>query len=226
VLSADNLASIESDGRELGRIAAASPDLPVPQYPGWTLDDLLYHTAGVHGRTMLVCRERAEERVQSPRCPEGMSVLAWYQQTLEGLLAVFRDSDPTIRVWGFGSQPTIGFWERRMVIETGVHRRDASQAVGDESPISDLVATSGLDEFGEMWLPYLGEVSPLTVVAVDLARAWEFGGAEGPTLEGTGSDIYLRLMSRPTSVELPSDWAKAVDGMAPPPKPDRAPRPT
>jgi uncharacterized protein (TIGR03083 family) len=226
VLSAENLASIEGDGRELGRIATGAPDVLVPQYPGWTLDDLIYHTAGVHGRTMIVCRERAQERVQSPRCPEGMSVIAWYQRTLEDLLGVFRDSDPTIGVWGFGPQPTIGFWERRMVIETGVHRRDAAQAMGEESPISELVAVSGLDEFGEMWLPYLGEVRPLTVVAVDLERTWVFGGSDGPIVEGTASDIYLRLMSRPTAVELPSDWGNAVDGLAPPPKPDRAPRPT
>jgi hypothetical protein len=142
------------------------------------------------------------------------------------MLAVFRASDPTTPVWGFGPNPTIGFWERRMVIETGVHRWDASQALGEPEPLSELVAVSGLDEFGEMWLPYLGEVGPLTIEAVDLGRTWHFGGEGGQIVEGSASDHYLRLMSRPGLVMLPEGWAKAVDGLAPPPKPDRSPRPT
>ena len=226
MLSADHLASIEAEGRELGRSANSAPDRPVPQYPGWSLDDLLYHTAATHGRTLIVCRDGATERVQSPRCPEGVSTIDWYEETLAGMLAVFRGTDPTTPVWGFGPNPTIGFWERRMVIETGVHRWDASQALGEARPLSDLVAVSGLDEFGEMWLPYLGEVRPLTVNAVDLGRTWHFGGEDGHIVAGPASDLYLRLMSRPGSVVLPEDWAAAVDGLAPPPKPDRSPRPT
>jgi hypothetical protein len=154
-----------------------------------------------------------------------MTVPEWYQQTLDELLEVLGGSDPSTLVWGFGPAPTIGFWERRMVIETGVHLRDANQALGEEAGISDLVAVSGLDEFGEMWLPYLGEVGPLTVRATDLDREWRFGDGDGALVEGSASDLYLRLMSRPTPVRLPDDWALAVDGLAPPPRPERAPRP-
>jgi uncharacterized protein (TIGR03083 family) len=226
VLSAEYIASIEAEGRDLGRSASRSPEVPVPQYPGWSLDDLLYHIAATHGRTLIVCRDRASERVPSPRCPEGVATIDWYSETLEGMIAVFMATDPATPVWGFGPNPTIGFWERRMVIETGVHRWDASQALGDESPLSDLVAVSGLDEFGEMWLPYLGEVGPLTLEAIDLGRTWHFGGEGGHIVAGSASDLYLRLMSRPAPVVLPADWAEAVDGLAPPPKPDRSPRPT
>jgi hypothetical protein len=38
-------------------------------------------------------------------------------------------------------------------------------------------------------------------------------------IEATASDLYLRLMSRPSPVVLPDEWAQAVDGLAPPPKP-------
>ncbi|MCI0426062.1 MAG: maleylpyruvate isomerase family mycothiol-dependent enzyme [Actinobacteria bacterium] len=213
--------TIEIEGRELARIVVADPGAAVPQYPGWTLDDLLYHTTGTLGRTVIVCRELAQERVHSPRCPGGMRVPEWYEQTLGDLLAVFRETDPTTTVWGFGPDPTIGFWERRMAIETGVHRRDAAQAAGAETPLLDLVAVSGLDEFAEMWLPYLGDVQPLTLTATDLDRTWRFGGDDGTQVRGTASDIYLRLMARSGGVTLPEDWARAVDGLAPPPKPHR-----
>ena len=106
-----------------------------------------------------------------------------------------------------------------MVIETGVHRWDAYQAFGEEDRLTDLVATSGLDEFGEMWFPRLEDVVTLEMTAGDVERTWVFGdGAPAASAEGAVSDLYLRLMSRPSAVELPADWAAAVDGLAPPPK--------
>jgi hypothetical protein len=113
-----------------------------------------------------------------------------------------------------------------MVIETGVHRWDGSQACREKTSLTDHVAEAGLDEFGPMWLQYLGEVGPMTMRATDLDRTWSYGTGGGDIVEGTASDLYLRLMSRPSPVELPSAWATAVDGLTPPPKPDRSPRPT
>ncbi|HEX6222371.1 MAG TPA: hypothetical protein VF115_14870, partial [Acidimicrobiia bacterium] len=121
--------------------------------------------------------------------------------------------------WGFGPTPSVGFWERRMVIETGVHRWDAAQAFEEEDRLIDNVARSGLDEFGHMWLPHLGDVQTLEVTATDLDRTWAYGdGFPTASVEGTASDLYLRLVSRPSPVSLPDDWAAAVDGLAPPPK--------
>jgi uncharacterized protein (TIGR03083 family) len=127
--------------------------------------------------------------------------------------------DPETRVWGFVPGSTLGFWENRMVIETGVHRWDAEQATGRNEKLTDLVARRGLDEFGDMWLPMLGDVPTLECVATDLDESWTYGeGVPAVRVEGTASDLYLRLMSRPSPVELPEDWAGAVDGLKPPPK--------
>jgi hypothetical protein len=57
-------------------------------------------------------------------------------------------SDPSARVWAFGlDRSTIGFWERRMVIETEVHRWDAAEAVDDARDLTTRVALAGLQEF-------------------------------------------------------------------------------
>jgi hypothetical protein len=86
--------------------------------------------------------------------------------------------------------------------------------------LTDVVALSGLNEFETMWLPRLGELPVLEVKAVDLGRAWMFAsGSPLRTVTGTASDLYLRLMSRPSPVELPLQWAAAVDALEPPPKP-------
>lgn len=219
MLSAENLAAIESEGRRLGQAARRDPGKPVPQYPGWTLADLASHTASIHGRTAKICRELPSDRVSAPRLPEGQDPVDWYEETLDEMLQALTGADPDAECWGLVPHSTVGFWERRMVVETGVHRWDAYQAHGEEDRLTDLVARSGLDEFGEMWLPYLGDVQTLAVTATDLERTWEYGeGAPAASIEGSASDLFLRLMSRPASVVLPDDWTSAVDGLAPPPK--------
>lgn len=216
---AENLVSIESEGRRLSAAARSSPDGGVPQYPGWTLSDLAAHTASIHGRTVLICRDRPKERISAPRLPEGMDPIDWYDLTLEEMLAALREADPETPAWAFGPEQTLGFWERRMVIETGVHRWDAEQAVGRDEKLTDHVARSGLDEFDTMWHPQLGELPTMMVVATDLGQTWVYGeGDPAHTIEGTASDLYLRLVSRPSPTDLPPEWAEAVDGLPPPPK--------
>lgn len=219
MLLAENLASIESEGRRLSMAARSNPEGEVPQYPGWTLADLASHTASIHGRTVLICQQLPQERISAPRLPEGKNPIDWYDETLEDMLAALRDMEPGTRVWGFGPDPTLGFWETRMVIETGIHRWDAEQAVGRDEKLTDHVARSGLDEFPIMWHPHMGDLPTLEVSATDLERSWVYGEGEAEhQVQGTGSDIYLRLVSRPSEVELPVEWAEAVDGLAPPPK--------
>lgn len=219
MLLAENLAGIEAEGRRLGLAARRDPERSVPQYPDWTLADLVSHTASIHGRTVLICRDLPTERISAPRLPEGKDVLDWYEETLDDMLDALRDIDPTSPCWAFGPEPNAGFWERRMVIETGVHRWDAYQAFAEEDRLTDLVARTGLDELPHMWLPQLGDVQTLQVTATDFGETWVYGeGDPTASVKGTASDLYLRLVARPAPIELPEDWARAVDGLAPPPK--------
>lgn len=219
MLSAENLDVIRSEGRRILELARRDPDRVVPQYPDWTMADLLSHIGSILGRSTLICRERPTERISAPRPPEGSDVLDWYEATLAEMLTTLEESDPDTPVWGFWPGPCIGLWERRMVVEAGVHRWDAEQAFGEPEPLLDLVAVSGLDEFTDMWLPRMGEVPALEVKALDLGRDWVLGsGTPGASVSGTASDLYLRLMSRASGVELPQEWAAAVDALEPPPR--------
>jgi len=218
VLSVENLSVIEAEGARILELGRRNPDLSVPQYPEWTVRDLISHTASIHGRTTLVCQTLPLKRISAPRLPEGADELDWYEETLAGMLASLRAADPTSEVWAFDSVGTIAFWERRMVVETGVHRWDAEQAFGEPDPLLDEVSRAGLDEFPVMWLQHLGELPPLQLRATDLDETWVYGTDHPEQIvEGTASEIYLRLMAR-QGVELPESWAKAIDRMAPPPK--------
>lgn len=219
MLSAENLAAIESEGRRLGALMRREPGRSVPQYEGWTLSDLAVHTAAVHGRTAQVVRDLPTERVSAPNLPDGADPIDWYDQTLEDMLAALAAADPAAECWGFGADTTVGFWERRMVIETGLHRWDAAQAFGEEDRLVYSVAKAALEEYPEMWLPRLEGLPALRIQASDPEVDLILGDGEPTaTISGSASDIYLRLMSRPSSVTLPDAWAQAVDSLDPPPK--------
>jgi len=219
VLSAENIATIRSEGRRLARFAWEGPGCEVQQYPGWSLADLASHVGSILGRTARICREASQEKVSAPRLPEGRDPIDWYEQVLDDTLEALTEADPETRVWTFDAEGKLGFWERRMVVEVGVHRWDAQRALGEPDPLTDRVATLGLGEVEPLWLQHLGDVQTLEAAAVDLGRSWTYGSGEpSARVEGTGSELVLRILSRPSSVVLPDDWAAAVDGLAPPPK--------
>ncbi|MGI9609262.1 MAG: maleylpyruvate isomerase family mycothiol-dependent enzyme [Acidimicrobiia bacterium] len=216
--SAENLEAIQRDGALILQLALRDPESPVPHYPEWDMRDLVSHTASIHGRTAVISETLPKERVSAPRLPSGADVFEWYAETLSRMLDALRAADSGATVWSFSTDHSIAFWERRMVVETGVHRWDAESSFGEEGPLETLVAVQGLDEYAQMWLPQVEPLPPLEAVALDLERTWRFGdGRPELRVEGTASDIYLRLMSRP-GVDLPEVWADAVDGLARPRK--------
>lgn len=216
---ADTLAIIESEGKRILELGRDDLARPVPQYPDWTMGGLLAHTGAILGRTSLICRDLLTERPQSPRPGDDDDVADWFEERLDEVLAVFGECDPTAPVWGFVPEPTVGMWINRMLIEVGIHRWDAEQAFAEPAPLLAEVAEAGLDEFGTMWFPRLGQLDALALTATDLGRHWHHGeGAPASSIEAPASEIYLRLMSRPSSVELPDDWAAAVDSLEPPPR--------
>lgn len=216
---AEPLELIANEGERLLALAREDPQRPVNQYPEWTMSDLLAHTGSILGRTTAVCRDRIQERPKSPRMDEGEEALGWFEGRISEMIEVLQTSDLDVPVWGFGPNPSIGFWIRRMLIEVGLHRWDAEQSFGRPIPLLDEVAVAGLDEFPEMWLPRLGQVPTIELEANDLGRKWIYGSGDPVhTIIGSGSDEYLRLMSRPSPISLPESWEDAVGSLAPAPR--------
>jgi len=216
VSTSSNLAVIEREGRRIIEYARQDPDRIVPQYPTWTLRDLAMHVASIHGRTAAVCQTLPQDRISSPQPPQGMDPFDWAEQMLADMVGAMDSADLDVVVWGFGSDPTLRFWERRMVIETGVHRWDAQGALESPDPLMREVATDGLDEFTDMYLGRLGDVPTIELVATDLGRSWRYGpGEPEATIRGTASELFLRLMSRP-GPPLPTAWEQAVDALGSP----------
>ena len=59
-------------------------------------------------------------------------------------------------MWTWSHRQEAGFFIRRMVHETAVHRWDAEGAAGTTSPIDPPLASDGIDEYFELAVPRLG----------------------------------------------------------------------
>ena len=211
-----DLAAIEYEGWRLIELGRQTPERVVPQYPTWTMRDLVVHTAEVHGRTAAVCESLPAERIAVAELPQEADPFEWAAEQLARMLEGLAMADPDAHVWTFVDDPALRFWIRRMVVETGVHRWDAHSAVGEPVELLTTVSRHGLDEFAALYLPRLDDVQTIELSATDLGRSWRYGPGE-PTarIQGEASDLFLRLMSRP-GVELPADWAAAVDALGSP----------
>ena len=215
-MAKSDLEVIEYEGWRIIELGRQTPERRVPQYPTWTLRDLVVHVGGVHGRTATICETLPAERIPTSKPSADEDPFEWAAMELARMLAGLAEADPTAEVWTFVDDPALSFWTRRMVIETGVHRWDAQGAVADPAPLIDRVASYGLDEFDALYLPRLGTLPALELQATDLERTWRFGeGESGSIVSGPASDLFLRLMSRP-GVALPTAWEQAVDALGSP----------
>jgi hypothetical protein len=155
--------------------------------------------------------------------PEDLDALAgWYTKHLERTIALLGQRLPETATWTFSSRGVreVGWWWRRIAVETAIHRWDmqyAAQAVDDTpDPLDPDVAAAGIEEFMVEFLPGMlarqattGLGGSLHLRATDRAVEWSIElGARGDAvakpgqatadtaLSGTSSDLLLFLTNR------------------------------
>ncbi len=217
-MSPRHLELIRAEGAALGRAARIDPTRPVPRYPSWSVADLVVHVGSVHRRTLRIVEERAQEPVDRvyPDTDEPDEVLAWYDDGLDAMAEAFEVADSATEVWGLVPSCSVGWWQRRMAVETSIHRWDAESAHGPANAIDPELAVEAIDEFAQLpafrlTTANLGEPgTALTLSATDQPASWRLaqgadggvtlgraGGEEGgATVSGTASDLYLDMVGR------------------------------
>ncbi|NMN95941.1 maleylpyruvate isomerase family mycothiol-dependent enzyme [Antrihabitans stalactiti] len=174
---------IRADSELLLEAAEGDWQAPVPSCPGWTALDLVRHVGQVYEHKVL-CMTLDREPVSNERTtPEsGAWFIAQRDALLEQLLA--RDPRQQTQTW-FPPDQTVGFWYRRMALETAVHRVDAELANSQRTAIDADLAADGVDEL-------LGFVT------------YDFG--DTPELaEGAGRTVQLDRGKRRWAVTLRTD---------------------
>jgi uncharacterized protein (TIGR03083 family) len=133
-------------------VAAADPGRPVPTCPQWSVARLVKHTGIVHRWATRIVSTRSSERVDQRDLDAGLPELetaypGWLADGAAPLIAALRSAGPDIAVWAWGAEPRSGWWARRMLHETTVHRADAQFALGGWPDIDPVVAADGIEEF-------------------------------------------------------------------------------
>lgn len=173
-------------------VAETSPATPVPGCENWTVRDVVGHLALLHtwvGRMVadLAPQRLAQRTVEAEVPADWAAVPAWFAQRGAGLVAALRSQDPDAPMYSWGAQKNVGFWIRRMLHETTIHRTDVEAAAGVPSRIEPSVAVDTVNELLDV-LPHAGYFRP-----------------EVRDLRGDGETIHLHA----TDVDgtgLPGEW--------------------
>ena len=178
------LEHLSADGEALLVAAQRAPGVSVPSCPAWDMSGLLAYTSAVHHWVAEIIRTRSQRRPTrqfGDEAPiEWVLLTAWYEQGLSTLVDLLGSLDVELRVWNWyddGPAPA-AFWQRRMALETTVHRWDAQDAAGAPEPIGAALAADGIDEYlgfvsGEIGQrPVPGFSGSLALIATDIDCAW------------------------------------------------------
>jgi len=181
---------------------------PVPNCPGWTLADLVWHLSEVQHFWAWVVRTRAADPsayVEPARRPDDelLGCVAGHSAELETVLA---GADPATRVWTWAPQHDVAFVLRRQTMEAVVHTVDAEQVVGDVRPIPPQVGLDGLDEWLDVLVPSAlpdgppESAHPVVFHAVDADAERALFPEARPfpiaALTGTAGDLLLTVWRR------------------------------
>ena len=214
---------LTADAARLREVADLGLEQPVPSCPGWSVRDAVAHTAEVY------LHKVACTRLQAAPDPWPLPELAerepreLFDDALTQLLETFATAGPEApsHTWWPPDQ-SVGFWIRRMALETAVHRVDVELGHGVPTPVNAELAVDGIDELlvmmisGDDWAEH-GTKEPVdaTVRITTPARSWTVlvdadlilvdRSTEGePTVELTGesSEVFLWLWGRAGSAPL------------------------
>ena len=152
-----------------------------------------------------------------PRESTPEPLLAWVEDVYRQLYEVLAAADPADEVWTwFPADQSAGFVQRRMALETAVHRWDAQEAHGAPDPVAPDLARDGIDEMLDIHLPMHrewiqppesageryhfhrteGEGEWLVVFGSDGVQVTREHAKGDVAIRGTASDLFLWLWGR------------------------------
>ena len=187
-----------------------APDAAVSYYPEWTLRDLVVHVIRVH---VMACASLGEGGRARPSFDVDVGsqapadVLAGELDRVAERLRTDVDACPHRAVWSptpTSSAPP-GFWRRRMLSESVLHRWDAESALGRSWAPGPGLVEEVIDEFLMSRVDPLAGEAHAAVVALDVGSAqWSVavaGDAEA-TVAADPVDLWLWLNRRADSASV------------------------
>ncbi len=140
---------IRADGDLIAATAPRGLDRPVPICPPWDVREVVAHLATVYDHKVMAMRlgRRPEAGEWVTDEPFGKDTVEWFADEHAKLLAELAAHAPSDHAWSWWEpDQTVGFWYRRMALETVVHRVDVEVQFGTPSAIDAQLAVDGIDE--------------------------------------------------------------------------------
>ena len=199
---------------------------PVPTCPGWTLQKLLAHVGRGDRWAATIVRDHADGPVdlrtvadgRPPEDPDG--ALKWLAESVPVLADAVAATGADTPVWTFTGPKPAGWWVRRRLHESVVHRADAATALGLPYEVEPALAADGVSEWLDLLAarpadadaPLLSGGATLHLHATDdglgehgewLVRldggrvVWEHGHGKGTAaVRGSAGDLLLAVLRR------------------------------
>jgi uncharacterized protein (TIGR03083 family) len=189
--------------------------VPVEHCPGWALRDLAGHLGNVYRRVAVAVAEKRGDFQPSAVPQDAAGLTRWFDESRKTIMGAL-DADPSTEAWTFHPPPTVGFWQRRVCLETLVHRWDGENAIGAARPFDPELAAEGVaevfDTIAPLQLKRGNAQQPRCAIrlrATDTGGVWDYGpGTPVAEITATAEDLLLMLWGR-----LPGDHeAIAWDG--------------
>jgi uncharacterized protein (TIGR03083 family) len=180
--------------------------------------DLVLHAGQVHRWARAHVADRLTEVVDPATvmgpAPDDATLVDWFRDGHESLVATLAEADPDLQCWSFLSAPSpLAFWARRQCHETGMHRVDAQSATATITPFPADVAADGIDELLRAFITRPGgrlqsdTPRTLLVCTTDTDESWRVriadtietelvAGDADCTVRGSASDLHLFLWNR------------------------------
>ena len=208
---------IRADGDLIAALAPRGLHLPVPVCQPWEVRGVVAHLAAVYDHKVMAMRlgRKPNQGEWVTDEPYGKDTVEWFEDEHAKLLAELVAHSPREQAWSWWeADQTVGFWYRRMALETVVHRVDVETQFGPLSAIDSALAVDGIDEVLTIMLageddaaaaiPGTGTVEVLaddgawSVVLEDTRTVVTPGRRTSPnaTLSGDPAELFLYLWGR------------------------------
>lgn len=211
-----HMRALQREGRSFAASASGNLQRQVHSCPGWTVADLTWHMVRVHDMFKQAVGDgvRGFENIVRIQRPSDDELVAAYVEGFERLMSTLSSSDPDDLVWTWAGDKSVAWAIRRAAHETAVHAWDVRDASGSANDIEAELASDGIDEFLENFLPLAREGVPsvggsVHIHCTDVDGEWMIREVDAMSLDvtrehakgtvairGAASDVLLALWRR------------------------------
>ncbi len=227
-LDATRDAYVQQIGLLADLVESADLTRPVPTCPEWTLQQLARHVGRGDRWAAAMVAERAETFLDPREVPDGTpppgpgGLTGWLRGGAQLLLESVDGVGADAPVWTFVGPRPAGWWVRRRLHESTVHRADAALALGVPYEVAPEVAADGISEWLDLLTSRpaaqsgrprplevgstlhlhatdgsLGEAGEWMIRGTDDGLAWEHGHGKGSAaVRGPATALLLATFNR------------------------------